>query len=222
MPDLTEEAIEQSTNIVAQLGPEPFVDAMTENPDFDVIVGGRAYDPSPYVAYAAFHAQAQLQGASQEKKHKMYGAFTHLGKIMECGGQCAKPKSHGAIGTIYSTGEFDISPLDPAAACTTLSVAAHTLYEKTRPDILHGPGGYLDLTRSNYTQMSDDRTVRVSGSSFHFSHDDGLPYTLKLEAARIVGYRTMFMGSIRDRKRLSRKQKCVTLLTPSSHSHQSD
>ncbi|ETS87268.1 hypothetical protein PFICI_01096 [Pestalotiopsis fici W106-1] len=198
VPQLTEEDIEESSNIVAQLGPEPFVDAMIENPDFDIIVGGRAYDPSPYVAYAAFNSQAQLHNASRDEKQKIYGAFTHLGKIMECGGQCAKPKSHGAVGTLYSTGEFDISPLDPAAACTTLSVAAHTLYEKTRPDILHGPGGYLDLSRSKYMQMSDDRTVRVLGSSFHFSEDDDLPYTVKLEAALVVGYRTMFMGSIRD------------------------
>ncbi|KAK6221103.1 hypothetical protein LQW54_001676 [Pestalotiopsis sp. IQ-011] len=198
VPQLTDQDIDESTNIVAQLGPEPFLDAMIENPDFDVVIGGRAYDPSPYVAFAAFHSQSQIEGASRDKKQQMFGAFTHLGKIMECGGQCARPKSHGAIGTIYSNGQFDISPLDPAAVCTRLSVAAHTLYEMTRPDILHGPGGYLDLTDSRYSPMSDGRTVRVSGSSFHFSEDEGAPYTLKLEAARVVGFRTMFMGSIKD------------------------
>jgi len=40
--------------------------------------------------------------------------------------------------TVYTDGTFDIKPTDPKAKCTTLSVAAHTLYEKTRPDILHG------------------------------------------------------------------------------------
>ncbi|KAH6658033.1 hypothetical protein BKA67DRAFT_204926 [Truncatella angustata] len=198
VPQLTEEAIDQSARIVAQLGPEPFIDAMIANPDFDIIVGGRAYDPSPYIAFAAFHAQTHLKDASQEKKEQLFGAYTHMGKIMECGGQCAKPKSAGAISTIYSNGEFDVSPLDPEAACTPLSVAAHTLYEKSRPDILHGPGGYMDLTKSGYSQLSDGRSIRVSGSSFHFSRDEGLPYTWKLEAARVIGYRTIFIGSIKD------------------------
>ncbi|KAK6066267.1 caib baif family enzyme [Seiridium cupressi] len=198
VPSLTEEAIEQSTSIVAQLGPEPFLDAMTANPDFNIIVGGRAYDPSPYVAYAAFQSHTQLIDATTEKRQKLFGAFTHMGKVMECGGQCAQPKSAGAVGTLYPDGEFDIAPLDPKAVCTPLSVAAHTLYEKTRPDILHGPGGHFDLTKSNYEQLSDGRSVKVSGSTFHFSKEAGSPYTLKLEAARVVGYRTVFMGSIRD------------------------
>ncbi|KAK9420503.1 hypothetical protein SUNI508_06243 [Seiridium unicorne] len=173
VPSLTEEAIEQSTSIVAQLGPEPFLDAMTANPDFNII-------------------------ESLRPRQKLFGAFTHMGKIMECGGQCAQPKSAGAVGTLYPDGEFDIAPLDPKAVCTPLSVAAHTLYGKTRPDILHGPGGHLDLTKSNYEQLSDGRSVKVSGSTFHFSKEAGSPYTLKLEAARVVGYRTVFMGSIRD------------------------
>ncbi|KAI1873706.1 uncharacterized protein JN550_002975 [Neoarthrinium moseri] len=198
VPQLAEEDIEQSSTIMAQLGPEPFIDAMTANPDFDIIVGGRAYDPSPYVAYAAFLHQSHSEAPIHEHKKLMFGAFTHMGKILECGGQCAKPKSAGAIGTLYTNGEFDISPIDPKACCTPLSVAAHTLYEKTRPDLLYGPGGHLDLTKSIYTQLGDDRTVRVSGSSFIFSRDEDRPYTLKLEAAKVVGYRTMYMGSIRD------------------------
>jgi hypothetical protein len=31
---------------------------------------------------------------------------------------------------------------------------------------------------------------------------DRKPYQLKLEAARIVGYRSMFMGSVKDRMNL--------------------
>jgi hypothetical protein len=119
---------------------------------------------------------------------------------MECGGQCATPKSHGASATVYSDGTFDISPHDPDAQCTPASVSAHTLYEKTRPDILSGPGGYLDLTASTYEQLEDGRTCRVRGGLFVFSTDAGQPYRLKLEAATTIGYRSMFMGSIRDRK----------------------
>ena len=46
---------------------------------------------------------------------------------------------------------------------TTASVAAHTLYEKTHPFLLAGPGGTLDLSNCKYEQVTD-RRVRVSGS----------------------------------------------------------
>lgn len=126
---------------------------------------------------------------------------------MECGGQCATPKSSGSTATVYSNGTFDISPHDPEARCTPNSVAAHTLYEKTRPDLLYGPGGHLDLSASKYKQLKDGRTCRVQGGLFHFSRDAGQPYRIKLEAATIVGYRSMFMGSIKDRKHHQFKKK---------------
>ncbi|KAK7948424.1 uncharacterized protein PG986_009310 [Apiospora aurea] len=199
VPTLTEEDVENATTIVSQLGPEPFLDAMGANPDFDVIVGGRAYDHAPYVAYAAHLMKPQLANASPKEKATILGSLQHMGKIMECGGLCSDPKSYGAVATVYDNGAFDIVPTLPTSRCTPLSVAAHTLYEKSRPDLLYGPGGWLDLTKSRYEQLSDGRTVRVSGSTFHFSEDNGQPYQLKLEAATIVGYRSMYMGTIRDR-----------------------
>ncbi|KAI1505951.1 hypothetical protein F5X99DRAFT_415628 [Biscogniauxia marginata] len=198
VPDLTEDDIEASARIVAQMGPEPFIDVMKANPDFDIIVGGRAYDPAPYVGYASYMAKLQLDNRSLPEVQRQFGGFTHMGKIMECGGICALPKSHGAIATVHQNGSFEITPMDPNARCTPLSVAAHTLYEKSRPDILYGPGGYLDLNTATYEQLEDERSVRVSGSVFHFSQERGLPYQVKLEAAKVVGYRTIFMGSFRD------------------------
>ncbi|KAK8107590.1 uncharacterized protein PG998_009603 [Apiospora kogelbergensis] len=198
VPELTEHDIVNAATIVSQLGPEPFMDAMAADPDFDIIVGGRAYDPAPYVAYAAHLMRPQVAIASPEDKQRQFGAFQHMGKIMECGGLCSEPKSYGAVATVYDNGTFDLVPTLPTSRCTPLSVAAHTLYEKSRPDLLYGPGGWLDLTKSTYEQMADGRTVRVAGSTFHFSEDNGRPYQLKLEAATIVGYRCMYMGSIRD------------------------
>lgn len=54
VPDLTEHDIATATTIVAQMGHEPYLKAMQENPDFDIIIGGRAYDPSPYAAYCLY------------------------------------------------------------------------------------------------------------------------------------------------------------------------
>ncbi|XXH02207.1 hypothetical protein Hte_008575 [Hypoxylon texense] len=198
VPPLTEEDIDASIRVVAQMGPEPFIDAMAHNPDFDIIAGGRAYDPAPYVAYCAYLAGVDMNDWSNPTVQRQIGGFTHMGKILECGGTCAEPKSHGATATVYKDGEFIISPLTPAARCTPVSVAAHTMYEKSRPDILHGPGGYFDLNTATYEQLEDQRSIRVKGSMFHFTRESGKPYQVKLEAGQIIGYRSMFMGSIRD------------------------
>lgn len=53
-PALTEKDIEESVRIVAQMGMEPILKALNENPDADIVVAGRAYDPSPYAAFCAF------------------------------------------------------------------------------------------------------------------------------------------------------------------------
>ncbi|TAQ84352.1 hypothetical protein B7494_g7319 [Chlorociboria aeruginascens] len=198
VPALTTQDVQQTPRIVAQMGPEPFIDAMAANPDFNVIIGGRAYDPSPYIAFCAYHSLKSKHNNIFTLGSHPLGSFTHMGKIMECGGLCATPKSAGALAYIYKDHSFDITPLDPNARCTPLTVAAHTLYEKSRPDILYGPGGYLDLTNAKYTQLPDKVSVRVRGTTFHFSHADGLPYTVKLEGARVTGFRTLIMGSFRD------------------------
>jgi hypothetical protein len=181
------------------MGYEPFLDAMNANPEFNIIIGGRAYDPAPYVAYCVYQLTRQSESLSTEELESSLGGFYHMGKILECGGLCALPKSHGAVATVYANGLFDVRPTAPESICTPLSVAAHTLYENTRPDVLRGPGGSLHLHDSKYKQLSDGRSVRVSGSTYRSSEMDRKPYQLKLEAARIVGYRSMFMGSVKDR-----------------------
>ncbi|KAJ4149043.1 hypothetical protein NW754_000479 [Fusarium falciforme] len=198
VPSVTKEEIEASVRVVAQMGPEPFIDAMDANPDFDVIIGGRAYDPSPYVAYCTHQLKRQVEGLTEEDIQSRIGGFLHMGKIMECGGLCSLPKSHGAVSTVYADGLFDVRPTAPDSICTPLSVAAHTLYENTRPDLLRGPGGALDLTEAKYEQLADGRSVRVRGAQFRPSKEFGKPYQLKLEAARLVGYRTLFLGGVKD------------------------
>ena len=208
VPPLTESNIETSARIVAQAGPEPFLDAMEANPDFNVIVGGRAYDPAPYSAFATYHLRKKYGPAAAEDM-SVRGGFTHMGKIMECGGLCAKPKSHTAIATVYSDGTFDVWPGSTGSKCTPQSVAAHALYENTRPDFLRGPGGVLELADANYEQLPDGRTVRVSGSKLRTSQADGKPYQIKLEAAHIVGHRSLFMGRLRDRTFFHPPHLCV-------------
>jgi hypothetical protein len=198
VPELTQDDIDSTPRIVAQLGPEPILQAMVANPDFDVMVVGRAYDPAPYIAFSAYHALKKTSSDMKSLSKETVGSFVHMGKILECGALCARPKSQAASAYIYDDNSFDILPLDPQAVCTPLSVAAHTLYEKTRPDILHGPGGYMDLTKTTYEQLADGRTIRVRGAIFVSYADQGERYAVKLEGARLRGYRTVFMGSFID------------------------
>jgi hypothetical protein len=76
--------------------------------------------------------------------------------------------------------------------CTVTSVAAHTLYEKTDPRFLPGPGGVLDLTACHFEQL-DERRVRVTGTQLQKSDR----YTIKLEGAQPVGFRTISIAGIR-------------------------
>jgi hypothetical protein len=201
VPALTAEKIKSTPRIVAQMGPEPILDAMLATPDFNILIAGRAYDPAPYIAYAAFSSKAAFENTASPAAQCLWGGFAHMGKILECGGQCAVPKSHGAMATMYYDGTFDITALDPGSKCTPISVAAHTLYEKSRPDILYGPGGYLELANMKTVALEDGRSVRVSGGVFHFDKDEGRPYNVKLEGAEVVGYRSQMMGSFKDRER---------------------
>lgn len=216
VPPATQADIDGAPHIVAQMGPEAFTAAMEAEPDYNVFLGGRAYDPAPYIAYAIQSLKRIDPTIDVWSSPDILGGFTHMGKIMECGGLCAKPKSGPALATIYADGSFDIKALDPNAKCTSLSVAAHTFYEKTRPDRLFGPGGYLDLAAATYEELADGVSVRCRGGVFHTSAAQGNPYQVKLEAAKVTGYRSFYMGSIRDRK-LTTSVRITAILITNSH-----
>lgn len=171
--------IVESTHVVAQMGVEPFIHALEMGAE--VILAGRAYDP------AVFAALPIRLGYDT-------GLALHLGKILECAAIAASPGSGSdCMLGVLRRDHFLVEPLDPQRACTVTSVAAHTLYEKTNPYALPGPGGVLDLTATRFDQEGD-RTVRVSGSRFVPAEG----HTVKLEAARRVGYRTVSIAGARD------------------------
>lgn len=179
VPPLDQREIDAATVVVAQIGAEPFTKALDEAEGVDVVVSGRSYDPSPTAAMAI---RAGFDPA----------LAWHMGKIMECGALCAEPVGRNVMGWLRRD-HFEIEPLNPAERCTTASVAAHTLYEKTHPFLLSGPGGTLDLSQCKYEQVTD-RRVRVSGSRF----DGSKPYTVKLEGAKTSGWRSIFIAGARD------------------------
>jgi hypothetical protein len=174
----TAEDIGSSTHIVAQIGEEPLIAALQAGAD--VVVAGRCYDPSVFAAVPI------LRGYPR-------GLALHMGKILECAAIASLPGSGSdcMMGTLDETG-FTLETLNPARICTVTSVAAHTLYEKSDPYHLPGPGGALNLRATGFEQV-DPARVRVTGSVFEPS--DG--YFVKLEAARIIGYRTVSIAGAR-------------------------
>ena len=96
------------------------------------------------------------------------------------------------MGTLYEDC-FELESLNPQRQFTAVSTAAHTLYEKTDPYRLPGPGGTLDLMETRFEGLEGGR-VRVSGTGFIASD----PYTVKLEGVKSAGFRTISIAGIRD------------------------
>ncbi len=178
VPDITQETLDETNGVVAQMGAEPIMDVLREGPD--IVVCGRAYDPAPFAAVGI------LRGHDPALCY-------HLGKILECGTLCAEPGTAKDVmlGRLDDDG-FEVWAADPERKCTPVSVAAHTFYEKEHPFLLRGPGILLDLQECSYTQVSEGR-VRVTGSRI-----SSVDYTIKLEGARRVAYRTFVLAGIRD------------------------
>jgi hypothetical protein len=117
-----------------------------------------------------------------------------MGKIIECGAQCSTPKSREAL-AIVSDDYMDVMALDPKSHMTTVTVVSHFLYDKSRPDILLGPGGALHISDATYEQVAYNH-VRLRGPRWEPELEGG--YTLKLEGARTTGYYTSVIGTFRD------------------------
>ncbi|WP_329905608.1 acyclic terpene utilization AtuA family protein [Porphyromonas pogonae] len=177
--EIDETDVEQAVRIVAQMGDEPYINALNEGAQ--VILAGRSYDPS------VFSALAIREGFDK-------GLAIHMGKILECAAITCMPGSGSDCMFGYLRKDsFVLEPLSTLRKCTTLSVAAHTLYEKTNPYLLPGPGGAIDLHNSTFTQITDNM-VEVKGSKFVPTED----YYVKLEGVRKVGYRTISPAAAKD------------------------
>ena len=178
-PEITVEEVESSVRIVAQMGAEPVFKALESG--LQIVLCGRCYDPVP------FAAPAIRQGFDP-------GLAYHLGKILECAAIAATPGSGRdcVMGTLYADC-FELESLNEERQFTPISTAAHTLYEKSDPSSLPGPGGTLDLRETRFEALDHGRT-RVSGTRFIPAD----PYTVKLEGVRHGGFRTISIAGVRD------------------------
>ena len=180
---LTDQTIDEYRHIVALMRPEPYIAALEGGAD--IIIGGRSTDTAVLESFPLW-------------KGAPIGPTWHAGQTGECGSQCTANTllGSGVFLTIDMDG-FEVEPLIPANRCTVHSVSAHMLYENSNPFRLVEPGGVLDVSASNYEQITDAR-VRVTGSTWHPQ-----PYTMKLEGAAGGQYQTIMIVGIADPQVLS-------------------
>ena len=166
------------SHIVGVLGHEPIAAALAAGAN--LILAGRATDT------ALIAAVPLMRGLPA-------GPAWHGAKIAECGGLCTTDPRGAGVLVSFDSGGFTVEPLDPAAACTPLTVAAHMMYENRDPFRMREPGGTLEATHARYTAL-DPRTVRVEGSEFEPADQ----YTTKIEGAIPAGWQTTILVGIAD------------------------
>ncbi|MBL8027404.1 MAG: acyclic terpene utilization AtuA family protein [Fibrobacteres bacterium] len=191
VPPLKASELDATTNVVAQMGMEPIMDMLKA--ECDVVLCGRCYDP------AVFAAMPVMLGYDP-------GLALHMGKILECAAIAATPGSGSdcALGVLKER-SFILEPLNPIRKFTKTSAAAHTLYEKSDPEHLPGPGGSINLEKAVFKELSGGR-VEISGSRFEPTDT----YFVKLEGAKRVGYRTISVAATRDPVMISEIDNILT------------
>ena len=178
-PMLNDHLIEEMTNIVALAGAEQIQECI--NTGAEIILAGRTTDT------AIISALPLMKGANP-------GSSWHGAKVAECGALCTTNPTSGVVMVEFDKTGFTVEPMSKNASCTSETVAAHMLYENADPYILHEPGGYMDVTYSNYYNI-DTKKVRVEGAKWHSSKQ----YSVKLEGARIAGYQASLLVFLRDK-----------------------
>ncbi|MDZ4394312.1 acyclic terpene utilization AtuA family protein [Cypionkella sp.] len=178
-PDISDAVIDSCTNIVALAGAEQITAALATGAD--IVIAGRTTDTA-------------IIAALPIERGDHAGAAWHGAKVGECGALATTHPNSGVIQIDFDATGFTVEPMAIEAAATPYTVSAHMLYENSDPFILHEPGGHLDVTRSEYYAI-DPRRVRVEGSAWVQGR-----YTVKLEGARIVGYQTVGLAVIRERR----------------------
>jgi hypothetical protein len=181
--------IESCTNIVGQMGCEPFRRAFAL--DADVVVAGRACDT------AIFASIPQALGFSMAN-------VMHMAKIVECTSICCEPGGRDAMLATLDADGFELESMNPERRATPLSVAAHGLYEQTDPLTFTEPDGTLDIRHATYTPI-DERRTRVSGATWH----EAERCTIKVEGSAPIGHRAVLVAATADPRVIERIRTLV-------------
>lgn len=172
-PDLDEEALREST-IVGQMGIHPLITALEDGAQY--ILAGRSCD------IALFASDMIRRGIDP-------GLAYHVGHVLECGALACDPGSPSdcLVAEIYDDGTALFIAPNPARRCTAYSIAAHSLYEESHPQLQFYPEGILAMEKTEFFSR-DARTAGIRNSRFIRSAKPW-PWSIKLEGARRLGRR---------------------------------
>jgi hypothetical protein len=172
-PVPTEETLREST-IVGQMGIHPLISALEGGARY--VLAGRACD------VALFASDMIRRGIDA-------GLAYHVGHVLECGALACDPGSPSdcLVAEIYDDGTAVFVPPNPARRCTPYSVAAHSLYEESHPQLQFYPEGVLAMEHSEFFARGS-RATGIRNSRF-IRAKKPWPLSIKLEGSRRLGRR---------------------------------
>ncbi|MBS0327336.1 MAG: DUF4387 family protein [Proteobacteria bacterium] len=172
-PDLDEEALREST-IVGQMGIHPLITALESGAKY--VLAGRSCD------IALFASDMIRRGIDP-------GLAYHVGHVLECGALACDPGSPSdcLVAEVYDDGSAVFVAPNPSRRCTPYSIAAHSLYEESHPQLQFYPEGILAMEKTRFFTR-DARATGIRNSVFVHSAKPW-PWSIKLEGARRVGAR---------------------------------
>jgi hypothetical protein len=172
-PELSEQALREST-IVGQMGIHPLITALEGGAQY--ILAGRSCD------IALFASDMIRRGIDA-------GLAYHVGHVLECGALACDPGSPSdcLVAEIYDDGTALFVAPNPTRRCTAYSIAAHSLYEESHPQLQFYPEGILAMEKTQFFA----RDARVAGirNSYFVRSDKPWPWSIKLEGSRRLGAR---------------------------------
>jgi hypothetical protein len=172
-PVLGEEALRESV-IVGQMGIHPLITALQSGAKY--ILAGRSCD------IALFASDMIRRGIDP-------GLAYHVGHVLECGALACDPGSPSdcLVAEVYDDGTALFVAPNASRRCTPYSIAAHSLYEESHPQLQFYPEGILAMEKTEFF-AKDARTTGIRNCTVVHSSKPG-PWSFQLEGARGLGGR---------------------------------
>jgi hypothetical protein len=171
--ELSEDVLRESV-IVGQMGIHPLITALESGAQF--IFAGRSCDSS-------------LFASDMIRRGINAGLAYHAGCILESGALACDPGSPSdcLVAEIFDDGTAVFISPNGARRCTAHSLAAHSLYQQSHPQLQFYPEGVLATERTRFFSR-DQRSAGIRGSHF-VNAGKPWPLSIKLEGSVRLGAR---------------------------------
>ena len=171
---VSDEATLRASVIAGQMGIHPIITALEAGAQY--IFAGRSCD------VALFAADMVRKGIDP-------GLAYHVGHVLECGALACDPGSPSdcLVAEVFDDASAVFVAPNPERRCTPYSIAAHSLYEESHPQLQFYPEGVLLMDRTEFFAR-DARSAGIRGSRFVHAGAPW-PWSIKLEGSHRLGAR---------------------------------